>query len=80
VFRTLLSVALGLAIALFLSGLIEGYITGSHLPWGVKIAVGVLAFLVFWLYIFGAGRWAARRGESGDADKAFRVEMAPVAG
>lgn len=80
VFRTLLSVALGLTIALFLSGLIEGYITGSHLPWGFKVAVGALAFLTFWLYIFGVGRWAAQRGESGDADKAFRVELAPVAG
>ncbi len=80
VFRTLLSVALGLTIALFLSGMIEGYITGSQLPWGVKVAVGVLAFLAFWLYIFGVGRWAVQRGESGDADKTFRVEMAPIAG
>ncbi len=79
VFRTLLSVALGLALALFLSGMIEGYITGSQLPWGLKVAVGALAFLVFWLYIFGVGKWATQRGASGDADRAFRVEMAPVA-
>nr|WP_255633394.1 stage II sporulation protein M [Demequina sp. TTPB684] len=79
VFRTLLSVALGLAIALFLSGLIEGYITGSQMPWGWKVAIGVLAFLAFWLYIFAVGRWASQRGASGDAEQAFRVEVAPVA-
>jgi uncharacterized membrane protein SpoIIM required for sporulation len=79
VFRTLLSVALGLVLALFLSGLIEGYITGSHMAWGLKVAIGILAFLAFWLYIFGVGRWASQRGASGDAEQAFRVELAPVA-
>jgi len=79
VFRTLLSVALGLTIALFVSGLIEGYVTGSTMPWGLKIAVGALAFVAFWLYIFVAGRWATQRGGSGDADAAFRIERAPVA-
>ncbi len=79
VFRTLLSVALGLAVALFLSGLIEGYITGSQIAWGLKVAVGVLASLAFWLYVFGVGRWATQRGASGDAEQGFRVELAPVA-
>lgn len=79
IFRTLLSVALGLTIALFVSGLIEGYVTGSSMAWWLKIAVGSLAFIAFWLYIFVVGRWATQRGGSGDADAAFRIERAPVA-
>lgn len=77
--RVALSVALGLAITLFVSGLIEGYVTPSHMPWAVKIAIGSVAFLAFWVYVFVAGRNAVRAGASGDDDADFRVEQAPVA-
>lgn len=79
VFRTLLSVALGLTIALLVSGLIEGYVTPSHMPWQAKIAIGGAAFVVFWMYVFIAGRAAARSGATGDAEAAFAAERAPVA-
>ncbi len=73
------SVALGLAITLFVSGLIEGFVTPSTMPWPVKIVIGSVAFIAFWVYVFVAGREAVRGGASGDDDVDFRVEQAPVA-
>lgn len=78
-FRTLLLVALGLVIALFVSGLIEGYVTPSNLPWSVKVAIGAVAMVVFWLVVFWAGRRSVAAGNSGDVDEAFRAQTAPVA-
>lgn len=79
VFRTLMSVALGLVFALLLSGAIEGYVTPSQMPWQAKIAIGSVAFIVFWAYIFIAGKAAVRAGASGDTDAAFAAERAPIA-
>lgn len=76
-FRTLLLVALGLAMALFVSGLIEGFVTPSALPWGIKVALGVVACTTFWVFVFVGGQIARRRGETGDVETQFRVEQAP---
>jgi hypothetical protein len=38
--RALATVAIGLVFALFLSGLVEGFVTGWSLPWPVKIGIG----------------------------------------
>ena len=64
--RALATVAIGLVFALFLSGLVEGFVTGSALPWPVKIGIGALALGVFLFYMLVTGRRAARRGETGD--------------
>lgn len=77
-FRTLLLVALVLTIALFVSGLLEGYLTPSTLPWPVKVTIGAIACIAFWVYLFGVGRWAASKS-TGDVDAQFRAEVAPVA-
>ncbi len=78
--RITMAVALGVALALLVSGLIEGYVTPSaFLPWWVKIAIGSVAFAVFWGYIFLAGRDARLQGATGDDDADFRVEQAPIA-
>lgn len=77
--RALFTVAIGLAGALAVSGLIEGFITGSDLFWWLKIAIGAIALAAFWTYVIYFGRRAVAEGETGDleADKAGAV--APVA-
>ena len=78
--RGAIGVAVGLIITLFISGLIEGYVTGSNLiGWEVKIAIGVLAFSAFWFYVFFVGRRATRGGATGDAQGDFAVASAPLA-
>lgn len=64
--RSLATVAIGLIFVLLLSGLVEGFVTGSNLPWPVKIGIGAIALAAFLFYMLVIGRRAARRGESGD--------------
>lgn len=66
--RSLVTVAVGLAGALLVSGLIEGFVTGSTLPWWLKILIGTVALTAFWCYTLVLGRRAARAGETGDLD------------
>ncbi len=78
-FRTMLSVALGLAITLLISGLFEGFVTPSGLPWPVKVAIGTVGFIAFWMYIFVVGRIAHRKAD-GDVLGAFATETARALG
>lgn len=78
--RAAFAVAIGLAVTLLVSGLIEGFITGSQLPWAVKIAIGAVAFVAFWLYVFVIGRIATQHGITGDADGDFAVDTAATVG
>jgi uncharacterized membrane protein SpoIIM required for sporulation len=78
--RTTFVVAAGITIALFASGLIEGYVTGSTMPWAIKIVIGVIAFTGFWAYIFVAGRAATLDGATGDVEGDFATDTAPVVG
>lgn len=64
--RSLATVAMGLVFVLLLSGLVEGFITGSALPWAVKIGIGAVALGVVLFYMLVTGRRAAREGETGD--------------
>lgn len=64
--RSLATVAIGLVFALFLSGLVEGFVTGWTLPWPIKIGIGAAALAVFLIYMLVVGGRAHRRGESGD--------------
>lgn len=64
--RALATVALGLVFALFLAGLVEGFITGWGLPWPVKIGIGAAALAVFLSYMLVVGSRAHHRGETGD--------------
>lgn len=64
--RSLITVAIGLVLALFVSGMIEGFVTGSTLLWWVKIGIGALALAGFWTYTIVLGRRAVRSGETGD--------------
>ena len=64
--RALFTVAVGCAITLFVSGLIEGFVTPSGLPVWAKIAIGALALAAFLVYMLFVGRRAVRLGETGD--------------
>ena len=66
--RALFTVAIGLVGVLAVSGLIEGFVTGSGLPWSVKVGIGVVALAAFWTYTLVLGRRAVRAGHTGDLD------------
>ncbi|MFI5084689.1 MAG: stage II sporulation protein M [Actinomycetales bacterium] len=64
--RSLVTVALGLVPVLFVSGLVEGFVTPSSLPVPAKLGIGALALAAFWAYALIPGRRAAAAGLSAD--------------
>jgi uncharacterized membrane protein SpoIIM required for sporulation len=64
--RALATVAIGLVFALFLAGLVEGFVTGWALPWPLKIGIGAAALAVFLIYMVVIGGRAYRQGATGD--------------
>lgn len=64
--RALITTAIGLAVALGLSGLVEGFVTGSEMYWWLKIVIGALVLAAFWAYVYVLGRRAVRAGATGD--------------
>ena len=76
--RTLVAGALGLALVLFVSGLIEGFVTPSGLPTWARVGIGVLAELLFFAWVFGPGRRAARAGVTGDLTDDLRGDVLPA--
>lgn len=77
--RTLATVALGLVAVLLVAGLIEAYVTPSPLPTWARLGIGVLALGAFLGYVFGVGRAAYRRGETGDIDQALLEDRVATA-
>ncbi|ASU85480.1 stage II sporulation protein M [Nocardiopsis gilva YIM 90087] len=76
--RPAIAVALGLIVVLFISGLIEGLVTGwVHTTW-LRIGIGVVAEVLFLAYVFTLGRKAYLEGETGDIEE--RPAAVPVAG
>ncbi|WP_449385548.1 stage II sporulation protein M [Cellulomonas soli] len=73
--RSLLTVAIGLVGVLAVSGVVEGFVTGSGLAWWLKIVIGALVLTGFWAYVLILGGRAAAAGETGDlaADRAGYV-------
>jgi uncharacterized membrane protein SpoIIM required for sporulation len=69
--RTAGTVALGLVVVLFISGIIEAFVTPSGLPTEARVGIGVLAELAFFAYVFLVGRSAVARGHTGDIDAAL---------
>lgn len=67
--RALFTVVIGLIAALFVSGIIEGFVTRQPWPWPVKIGIGTVALAAFLAYQWIVGRRAARAGETGDLDE-----------
>lgn len=64
--RSLATAAIGLILALGLSGIVEGFVTPQ--PWhpALKLVLGALALAVFLVYMLVVGRRAVRLGETGD--------------
>jgi uncharacterized membrane protein SpoIIM required for sporulation len=73
--RAVVSIAVGLAAVLLVSGLIEAMVTPSPLPTFVRIAIGVLAEVAFLSYIIYFGRKAVAADESGDVEEAPDVDL-----
>lgn len=60
-------VALGMIGVLFVSGVIEAFVTPSGLPTWARIAIGASAELAFILYVVVLGRRGIRAGATGDS-------------
>ncbi|MFD8985990.1 stage II sporulation protein M [Streptomyces sp. NPDC059564] len=77
--RAALGMAIGLAAVLFVSGLIEGFVTPSSLPTWARIAIGIAAEAAFLVYVYVLGGRASREGEVGDVEEADRTATLPTA-
>ena len=67
--RALFTVAIGLVLVLFISGIIEGFVTPASWPWWIKMTIGGGALAAFWLYVLWPGRRAWKAGRTGDLDE-----------
>ncbi|MEV4334856.1 stage II sporulation protein M [Streptomyces sp. NPDC049597] len=77
--RAAIGMAIGLALVLFVSGVIEAFVTPSGLPTWARISIGVAAELAFLAYVYVLGGRAARAGDMGDVDEADRSAELPSA-
>jgi hypothetical protein len=59
------------------SGVIEAFVTPSHLPTWTRIGIGAVAVAAFIGYSLGCGRTAVRAGHTGDIEEA--PDLVPVA-
>jgi uncharacterized membrane protein SpoIIM required for sporulation len=78
--RATVGMALGLAVVLLVSGVIEAFVTPSGLPTWARVGIGVVAEVVFLAYVVVLGGRAARAGETGDVTAAEAGDRAPTAG
>ncbi|WP_329564622.1 stage II sporulation protein M [Kitasatospora sp. NBC_01266] len=78
--RATIGMAMGLTAVLFVSGLLEAFVTPSGLPTWARVGIGVAAETLFLLYALLLGRRAAATGEIGDVAAADRADLQPVAG
>ncbi|WP_251858429.1 stage II sporulation protein M [Herbiconiux sp. L3-i23] len=67
--RALFTVAIGLVLVLFVSGIIEGFVTPAPWPWWIKMTIGGGALAAYWFYTLYFGRRAYRAGQTGDLDE-----------
>jgi uncharacterized membrane protein SpoIIM required for sporulation len=74
------ALALGLAAALFVSGLIEAFVTPSGLATWARVGIGLVAWVAFLAYVVVLGGRAARAGETGDVRGPGRSDVVPTAG
>ncbi|MYS75876.1 stage II sporulation protein M, partial [Streptomyces sp. SID5926] len=77
--RAAIGMAVGLALVLFVSGAIEGFVTPSGLPTWARITIGVVAELAFLAYVYVLGGRAVRGGDTGDVEPAERSATVPTA-
>lgn len=75
--RSTVTIALGMIVALGVSGVIEAFVTPSPLPAWARIVIGAVAVTAFVAYCLLLGRRAALAGHAGDMDEA--PDVLPVA-
>jgi uncharacterized membrane protein SpoIIM required for sporulation len=78
--RATVRAALGLTVALLVSGALEAFVTPSHLPAGVKIAIGAVVWAAFMTYVVVLGRRGVRAGDEGDLSADQVGDALPTAG
>lgn len=78
--RATVGLALGVALVLAVSGVIEAFVTPSGLPTWARVAIGVAAEVAFLSYVVILGRRAALAGEFGDIAATEVGDRAPTAG
>jgi uncharacterized membrane protein SpoIIM required for sporulation len=74
--RATVTIALGMVVALAVSGAIEAFVTPSPLPTWTRIGIGGVAEVAFVSYSLIVGRRAVAAGRTGDIDEA--PDVAPV--
>ncbi|MCL6423948.1 stage II sporulation protein M [Brachybacterium sp. JHP9] len=77
--RTMITVAIGLVGVLFVSGLLEAFVTPSALPPAVRIGIGLIAWLAFLAFMLVRGRRAHRSGITGDLEEELVGDAVAVA-
>ncbi|MZD09981.1 stage II sporulation protein M [Streptomyces sp. SID5785] len=77
--RAALGMAIGLALVLFISGAVEGFVTPSGLPTWARIGIGIALEVAFLTYVYVLGGRAVREGESGDVGATERSAVQPTA-
>jgi uncharacterized membrane protein SpoIIM required for sporulation len=75
--RSTVTIAIGLIVVLGVSGVIEAFVTPSHLPAWARIGTGTVAVTAFICYALVFGRKAVMAGRTGDIEDA--PDMVPVA-
>lgn len=78
--RATVRAALGLAVVLAVSGLLESVVTPSALPTWARVGIGVLAEAMFLTYVVLLGRRGVRAGLDGDLAADAREATLPTAG
>lgn len=76
--RALVVGALGLALVLLVSGLLEGFVTPSGLPTWLRIGIGAAGEIAFLAWVFVLGRRAHLAGVSGDLRDDLRGDELPT--
>ena len=73
--RAVGALALGLAVCLLISGLVEGLVTPSLLPAWARLGIGAAVWVAFVTYVFTLGRWAVQAGETGDVEEELQASV-----
>lgn len=73
--RAVGAIALGLAVWLLLSGMVEAFVTPSTLPAWARVSIGAVVWLAFLTYVFTLGRRAARTGATGDVEEELEATV-----
>ena len=78
--RSLITVSVGLTVALAAAGIIEAFVTPASIPWSVKITIGAGALALLWAYTLILGRSAVAAGVTGDLEESEAGYVQPEAG